>query len=135
MLTFVFLYVPCIYNFVFAKIIKCNKNKKFFDKIIKEFVYLQKKTLMVLFISPPEILTILFIALMLFGADKIPEIARTLGKIFRQLRDATNEIKSEINKSAEKNNIDTSLIDDIQKEIDTIKDEIEDPLGRVKRNK
>lgn len=96
---------------------------------------MQKKTLMVLFISPPEILTILFIALMLFGADKIPEIARTLGKIFRQLRDATNEIKSEINKSAEKNNIDTSLIDDIQKEIDTIKDEIEDPLGRVKRNK
>lgn len=90
---------------------------------------------MKLFISTPEILFILFIALMLFGADKIPEIARTMGKMFRQLRDATNEIKSEINKSAEKNNIDTSFVSDIEQEINNVKEELEDPLGRVKRNK
>ena len=90
---------------------------------------------MKLFISTPEILFILFIALMLFGADKIPEIARTLGKMFRQLRDATNQIKTEINNSAERNNIDTSFVKDIEQEIDKVKEELKDPMGRVKRNK
>lgn len=48
-----------------------------------------------------ELIFIIFIALMLFGSDKVPEIARTLGKIMAQLKNATNEIKSEIQKSAE----------------------------------
>ena len=52
-----------------------------------------------LFISTPELLFVLFVAVLLFGTDKIPEIARTLGKGMRQLRDATSEIKNEINKS------------------------------------
>ena len=47
-----------------------------------------------LFISTPELLFVLFVAVLLFGTDKIPEIARTLGKGMRQLRDATSEIKN-----------------------------------------
>ena len=39
-----------------------------------------------------ELVFIIFIALMLFGADKIPEIARSLGKGMAQLKNATNEI-------------------------------------------
>jgi sec-independent protein translocase protein TatA len=58
-----------------------------------------------------ELLFIIFIALMLFGSDKIPEIARTLGKVMAQLKNATNEIKSEIQKGADANGIDTSLKD------------------------
>ena len=38
-----------------------------------------------------ELVFIIFIALMLFGADKIPDIARTMGKAMAQLKNATNE--------------------------------------------
>lgn len=56
-----------------------------------------------------ELVLILFIMLMLFGAEKIPEIARTLGKIMAQLKNATNDIKSEIQKSAESNGLDKTF--------------------------
>ena len=36
---------------------------------------------------------------MIFGADKIPDIAKGLGKGMRMLKDASNDVKSEINKS------------------------------------
>ena len=48
-----------------------------------------------LFISSPELFFILFVAVLLFGTDKIPEIARSFGKGMRQLKDATSEIKNE----------------------------------------
>ena len=38
-----------------------------------------------LFIGGPEIFIIILIVVMLFGADKIPEIARGLGKGMRQI--------------------------------------------------
>ena len=52
---------------------------------------------MYLFISGAEIFVILVIVVMLFGSDKLPEIARGLGKGMRQIKDATNDIKNEIN--------------------------------------
>lgn len=85
-----------------------------------------------------EIFFILFMVLVLFGADKIPEIARGLGKGMRQLRDATNEIKSEIKKSAQENQIDTSFIEEAQNEIDKVKEEIEESTnitGSIKRQR
>lgn len=86
-----------------------------------------------LFISGAEIAFILFIVVMVFGADKIPEIARGLGKGMRTLKDATNDIKSEITKSAEKSGIDTSITKDINDEIKRVKDDIGDFTGSVKR--
>ncbi len=56
-----------------------------------------------------EIVFIILVALMLFGSDKIPEIARTLGKIMAQLKNATNDIKSEIQKGVEANGLDTTI--------------------------
>ncbi|WP_224483582.1 Sec-independent protein translocase subunit TatA/TatB [Robertkochia aurantiaca] len=88
---------------------------------------------MFLFISGGEIVFILFILVMVFGADKLPEIARGLGKGMRQLKDATNEVKAEIQRSAEKQGIDTEFSKDIKKEIDEVKDDIEDFTGSVKR--
>ena len=77
---------------------------------------------------------ILFIVVMVFGADKIPEIARGLGKGMRVLKDATNDIKSEITKSAEKQGIDTKeLTEGFNKEIKKVKDELEDFTGSVRR--
>ena len=71
---------------------------------------------------------------MVFGADKIPEIARGLGKGIRQVKDATNDIKKEINDSAKKQGVDTDLTKDIQKEIDAVKNNFEDFTGPIKRN-
>lgn len=88
---------------------------------------------MYLFISGAEIFVILLIVVMVFGADKIPEIARGLGKGMRQIKDATNEIKHEINNSAKKNNIDTSVVSDVQKEIDEVKKSLEETTGSIKR--
>ncbi len=87
-----------------------------------------------LFISGAEIAFILFIVIMVFGADKLPEIARNLGKGMRTLKDATNDIKHEITKSAEKSGIDTSIVSDVKKELDSVKDDLGDFTGSVKRN-
>src|SRR5690606_744170 len=86
-------------------------------------------TMHFLFISGAEILFILFISVMIFGADKIPEIAKGLGKGMRQLRDATDDIKREIQKSADKQGMDTSIVKDIRKEIDQVKKNVAD-VGR-----
>jgi len=85
---------------------------------------------MILFISGPEILVIGLIVLLLFGADKIPEIARGLGKGIRQVKDATDDIKSEIKKSAENQGLDTQSI---KKEIDDVKDQMDELTGSIKR--
>jgi len=49
-----------------------------------------------------EIALIMFAVILLFGAKKIPELARGLGKGIREFKDASAEVKSEINKSIEK---------------------------------
>jgi len=90
-------------------------------------------TILPLFISGGEIAFIVFIVLMVFGADKVPEIARGLGKGMRQLKDATNDIKTEITKSAEKNGIDLDVTKDIKKEIDKAKEDIDEITGPIKR--
>lgn len=92
---------------------------------------------MFLFISGSEIFIILVIVVMLFGADKIPEIARGLGKGMQQLKNATNDVKKEINDSVKKQGIDTEFTRDIQKEVKKIKnkvqDNIDDITGPIKR--
>jgi sec-independent protein translocase protein TatA len=87
-----------------------------------------------LFISGPEIMVVMLIVVMVFGADKIPEIARGLGKGMRQIKDATNDIKKEIKDSSEKNTIDPNIAKDLQKEASSIKDSIEELTGPIKRN-
>lgn len=87
-----------------------------------------------LFIGTPEIFMIILIVVMLFGAKRIPEIARGLGQGMRQVKDATNDIKREINESAKKEGIDTDITKDINKEINEMKDNIDDFTGPIKRS-
>ncbi|MEO0558527.1 MAG: twin-arginine translocase TatA/TatE family subunit [Bacteroidota bacterium] len=47
-------------------------------------------------LGPFEIIAILLVILLLFGAKRIPEIARGLGKGIREFKDATNDIKKEL---------------------------------------
>ncbi len=96
-----------------------------------------------------EIALIIVVALMLFGSKNIPEIARTLGKGMAQIKNATNDIKNEIQKSAdfteitdlkdniqkEITNFDISSANDITKEIDKVKEDIEDMTGPIKRQR
>jgi len=82
-----------------------------------------------LFISGAEIAFILFILVMVFGADKIPDIARGMGKGMKMLRNASNDIKTEIQKSADKNDI----TKDVKGEVDKVKEDIDEITGSVKR--
>ncbi|MBT0609110.1 Sec-independent protein translocase subunit TatA/TatB [Aequorivita echinoideorum] len=86
-----------------------------------------------LFISGAEIGFILFIVLLVFGADKVPEIARGLGKGMRQIKNATNDIKSEITKGAKDQGIDFDITKDVRKEIDKVKEDVDEVTGPVKR--
>jgi sec-independent protein translocase protein TatB len=47
-------------------------------------------------IGPLEILTVAVIALVVFGPQRLPEIARNIGKAVNELRRITSEMKSEL---------------------------------------
>ena len=47
-------------------------------------------------LGPMEIAIILLIVLVLFGAKRIPEVARGLGKGIREFKSATSEISREL---------------------------------------
>lgn len=47
-------------------------------------------------LGPWEIALIFLVVLLVFGAKRIPEIARGMGKGIREFKDATNDIKREI---------------------------------------
>ncbi|MFT6869471.1 MAG: sec-independent protein translocase protein TatA [Paraglaciecola sp.] len=86
-----------------------------------------------LFIGGPEVFIIMLIVVMVFGADKIPEIARGLGKGIRQVKDATSDIKREISDSSKDHGLDTNLGKDIKKEVESVKESIDDLTGPIKR--
>ena len=52
-------------------------------------------------IGTPELLVILLIVLLLFGAKKIPELMQGLGKGVRDFRKAARDIQDEIEKPPE----------------------------------
>ncbi|MCK5149175.1 twin-arginine translocase TatA/TatE family subunit [bacterium] len=46
----------------------------------------------------PELLIILVVILLLFGAKRLPELAKGLGRGIREFKDATKNVEDEINK-------------------------------------
>ncbi len=50
-------------------------------------------------LSPGELIVIGVLFIVLFGAKKIPELARGLGRGIREFKDATKEIKHNIEES------------------------------------
>lgn len=92
-------------------------------------------------IAGSEILLILVFILIFFGSKSIPGIARTMGRTFRQIKDASAELQSEIKKSGADVTKDLNLkglIDettrDIQKPLDQYAADIEDVLSRKPTN-
>jgi sec-independent protein translocase protein TatA len=101
-----------------------------------------------------ELVFIMFIVLMLFGSDKVPEMARTMGKAMAQLKNATNDLKSEIQKGVEANGLDSKslsdmtgninnqitkakqdLLGDAVVEANKVKEDIDEATGPIKRSK
>tara|TARA_Y100001936_G_C15964713_1_gene607665 strand:- start:724 stop:993 length:270 start_codon:yes stop_codon:yes gene_type:complete len=87
---------------------------------------------MLLFISGAEIFFTFFVILLVFGAEKIPSFARTLAKGIVQVKQATNEIKSEIQKTAKDNPV-SEIKEQIDSEINEAKNDFDDLTGSVKR--
>jgi sec-independent protein translocase protein TatA len=106
----------------------------FFKKKLKNWdskfdIFVSKKKTEIMFgIGGGELIFIMFIVLMLFGSDKVPEIARTMGKAMAQLKNATNDIKNEIQKEADASGFDqktlTDLTGNITSEINKAKDNL-----------
>ncbi|GEM_PF-971344 len=48
-----------------------------------------------------EVVLIIILFLVLFGPDKIPEVARTMGKIYREFTSAMREVEETIKKEIE----------------------------------
>jgi len=48
-------------------------------------------------IGTPELLVIFLIVLLVFGKDKLPELAKGIGKAVRHFRSAFDEVKDELN--------------------------------------
>lgn len=90
-------------------------------------------------ISGGEFLVILVFILIFFGSKNIPDLARGLGRGYRQLKDATNSIKREIQTGANdvtgdiKRPLDQHFDDvkkSIDKDIDSFDKEMDDELNK-----
>jgi sec-independent protein translocase protein TatA len=57
---------------------------------------MSSSVLLFLNIGTPEMILIIFVALLLFGGNKLPEIARGLGKGIRDFKDASEGVKREL---------------------------------------
>ena len=53
------------------------------------------------FLGWPEIVAILAVVLLLFGAKKLPELAKGLGTGIKEFKKASREVQDEIERSAE----------------------------------
>tara|TARA_S200000501_G_C20743770_1_gene708522 strand:+ start:825 stop:1112 length:288 start_codon:yes stop_codon:yes gene_type:complete len=78
------------------------------------------------FLGTGEFVLIAFVFLLLFGPDKIPNLARNLGIGIRKIKDTTEEIKKEINASSDGI---SSVSSDIKKDLKEV-DEITKSMKR-----
>lgn len=98
-----------------------------------------------------ELIVILVAILMLFGSDKVPEFARSFAKIMNQFKNASNDIKNEINKTIDVKDISekvnqeienakskylnqsNNLVENIDQELNKTKEDIDNFTGPIKR--
>ncbi|MFY7812186.1 MAG: Sec-independent protein translocase subunit TatA/TatB [Flavobacterium sp.] len=98
-----------------------------------------------------ELIVILVAILMLFGSDKVPEFARSFAKIMNQFKNASNDIKNEINKTIDVKDISekvnqeienakskylnqsNNFVENIDQELNKTKEDIDNFTGPIKR--
>jgi len=76
-------------------------------------------------VSTGELFIILLAVFVLFGPNKIPEIAKGIAKGIRDIKNASNDIQNEVNKT----------IDPIKKELNDSVEKIKDHIGFDTSNK
>ncbi|WP_295841284.1 twin-arginine translocase TatA/TatE family subunit [uncultured Apibacter sp.] len=79
-----------------------------------------------------EIIVILLVVVLLFGPDKIPEIARGLGQGVRAMKDATDNIKREVMSQIDNNGAVKQIEDEIseaKKNMDKTSNEVTNNLN------
>jgi TatA/E family protein of Tat protein translocase len=52
-------------------------------------------------IGGPELMMVLFVVLLLFGADRLPELARGVGKSMREFKKAASGVEHEVRRAME----------------------------------
>ncbi len=57
-------------------------------------------------IGLPEIIVIAFLALIIFGPKRLPQLGKTIGKTLKGLQSASNEFENEISKALQINKTD-----------------------------
>jgi TatA/E family protein of Tat protein translocase len=80
-----------------------------------------------------EILLILLAVLVLFGADKLPEFARNIGKGMREIKKATDEIKDELTRETEILKKDLNQIKD-DNDLNNISKSINETASNIKND-
>jgi sec-independent protein translocase protein TatA len=84
-------------------------------------------------IGGQEIFLVMIVALVLFGADKIPDLARTVGKGMREFKKASDDIMAEINESTKDFRKDISdITDSVKKDMDKVTGSIMNQVDDVK---
>jgi sec-independent protein translocase protein TatB len=81
-------------------------------------------------VSPAEMVTIAVVALVVFGPRRLPEIARTAGRLLRELRSAADDLKSGI--EAEYRDA-LEPLDEVRREVRTTFDEGDGDTDREPR--
>jgi sec-independent protein translocase protein TatA len=98
-----------------------------------------QRNVFVMGIGGSEILVIILVALLLFGADKLPEIARGLGKGMREIKKATDDIKREFEESTREvrndlNDVAKTIKSDVNEMKDTVGKEVRKSAGDINDN-
>jgi sec-independent protein translocase protein TatA len=73
-----------------------------------------------------EIIMIMLFVLLFFGADKIPELARGLGRGMREFKDAANEIQREIENGTRDVKKHVALDQDYDEVVEQVKKDVAD---------
>lgn len=74
----------------------------------------------------PEILVVAVIALLVFGPDRLPELARTAGKAIAKFRSETSRSIEELKRAAD--------IDDLDRELKSLSRDLRDVRSSVGRS-
>lgn len=64
--------------------------------LIANLLTLSIEPILMFSLGGPEVVLIVLVVLLLFGAKKIPELARGMGKGIKEFKDASKEIRKEI---------------------------------------
>jgi len=79
-------------------------------------------------IGPLEILVILVVALLVIGPEKMPEVARALARMMRDLRGAMDEVRRQFEDITREDLLDTKEIESYYRDtIDSVKNSMEPP--------